>query len=148
MRNKAVCLWMSLSVALSLAVLWSSGVGAQPQDPVRATITVTDDGISIDEDTIRADRGRSLQYDVVNNTSQERTVSLTNFRIGTVSDGECVHGDEASEPLAGRLSDGVSGSGRGRIRVAVKGNAETGCYKYDIEATGLETLDPRLDIGN
>jgi tetratricopeptide (TPR) repeat protein len=40
------------------------------------------------------------------------------------------------------------GSGRGQIRAAVKGNADTGCYKYDIEATGLETLDPVLEIDN
>ncbi len=148
MRNKTAYLWMSLFVALGLAVMWSSGVGAQPQDPVRATITLTDDGISIDEDTIRANRGRSLQYDIVNNTNQERTVSLTNFRIGTMSDGECVPGDETSEPLAGRLSDDVSGSAGGQIRAAVKGNADTGCYKYDIEATGLDTLDPVLEIEN
>ncbi len=148
MRNKETCLWISFIVTTTTVVALSSRIGAQPQEPppVRATITLSSSGISIDRETIVASRGRSVQYDILNNTNQQRTVELTNFRLGTMEDGECVPGDETSEPLRGRTSDDVPSLGEGRIRVAVKNDADTGCYKYDIEATDLDTLDPVLDI--
>lgn len=143
--NKAIGYALFVLILVS-GLAWNLVVVAQSQDAQQANITLDDDGISIDEDEISARRGQAIVYRVENDTDEEKTVQLTNFRIGTREEGQCVPGDESSDPLNGNQDATVPANATRTITVTVKPDADIGCYKYDIEATDLDTLDPVLDI--
>lgn len=141
---------MAIISCAGFVLALTPGLPAQAPSPALATITLTkQNGIEIDEEKLNAARKQGVVWFIDNQTDDEDEieVKLTNFQIGKESGGKCTELKKMEKPpLRGKLDAKVEENGTGIIAVVVKKNTVKTCYKYDITATGLSDLDPRLDV--
>jgi hypothetical protein len=145
---------MAIVFCTGFVLAWAPGLPALAPPPPLAKITLVGGKIEIDKNELDASRRQAIVWWIENHYDDEKAVELTNFQIGTRSGDECTDLKRMNQPpLRGRLEDRkVEGAeqgepGTGIIAVVVKKNADETCYKYDITATGLPDLDPRLSVG-
>jgi len=140
----------SMAAALGMAVTlaaWSMVVEAQGQ-PARGTITLAAAGGTCratvvgnegDTETIRARRGATIQWTVINNCAASSAVSLTGW-VRKSDRAAAFPGDPN-----GRLNCSVDAGQRCTLTVVVRRDAETTTYSYTVSLNGL-LLDPDVII--
>ncbi len=144
---------MAIVFCAGFVLAWAPGLPALVPPPPLAKITLEGGKIEIDKRDVSTSRRQAVVWWIENHYPDEKAVELTNFQIGTTSGDDCIDLKRMNQPpLRGRLEDRkVEGAengepGTGIIAVVVKKNADETCYKYDITATGLPDLDPRLHV--
>ena len=152
MKTLKILRLVAIVFCAGFVLAWTPGLPAQAPAPPLAKITLKD-GIHIDKDHLKSARRQGIVWWIENYYEDEKAVEITNFQMGTESDGKCIDLKKMNQPpLRGKLDDrkvegvekGVPGTGI--IAAVVKKNADKTCYKYDITATDLTALDPRLDV--
>jgi len=139
------------SMATTLGVVVMAGAwtaAAQAQQPARGTITLatvggdcrpTVVGNDGDNDRIRARRGVTIQWTVINNCAAPSAVTLTDWV--RKSDRAAAYPGDPN----GRLNCNAAAGGRCTLTVVVKKDAETTTYSYTVSLNGL-LLDPDVII--
>ena len=153
MKTLRILRLMATVFCAGFVLAWAPGLPALVPPPPLAKITLAGGKIEIDKGEVSASRRQAIVWWIENHYTDEKAVELTNFQIGTTSGDECTNPKKKNRPpLRGRLEDrNVEGAengepGTGIIAVVVKKNADETCYKYDITASGLPDLDPRLHV--
>jgi len=138
-------------MAATLGVVVTAAAGAtaeQGQQPARGTITLAQTGancratVSGNEgatDTIRARRGATIQWTVINDCRASSTVALTDW-VRKSDRAAAFPGDPN-----GRLTCSADAGRRCTMSMVVRPNAETTTYSYTVSLNGL-LLDPDVII--
>jgi hypothetical protein len=118
------------------------------------TITIRTNGrnLTVSPDPLRIDEGEHIDWDLVNDSGEEREIVPRNFRLVRCDDPHSTMAHE--DPCPGRKHDKVPkhASRRHRTHVRTKHVKKpvVECYKYDVElndATGtVHQLDPVVEI--